>query len=111
MATSTLDPDLIRGKDRQLGVGHDNDRLGPGDTSDSGSDMSGVANADTDSDSHLTGERMSTDLDNDRDSDSDDADADWAESSGGDDDDYDDSVPDDEEIDLDTTADDSAIND
>ena len=41
MSTSSLDPDLIPGKDRQLGKGHGRDALGPSDLSDSGSDIAG----------------------------------------------------------------------
>jgi hypothetical protein len=39
--TSSLNPDLITGKDRQLGKGHGIDALGPSDLSDSGSDIAG----------------------------------------------------------------------
>jgi hypothetical protein len=38
---STLDPDLMNEPDRQLGLGHGTDALGPSDTSDSGSDVMG----------------------------------------------------------------------
>lgn len=41
MTTSSLDPDLIPGKDRQLGKGHGPGALGPSDLSDSGSDVAG----------------------------------------------------------------------
>lgn len=41
MTTSSLDPDLIPGKDRQLGKGHGTDALGPSDLSDTGSDIVG----------------------------------------------------------------------
>ena len=41
MSTSSLDPDLIPGKDRQLGKGHGTGALGPSDLSDSGSDAIG----------------------------------------------------------------------
>ena len=58
MATSTLDPDIFSTADRQLGKGHDNRALGPGDTSDSGSDVCNLA-SESDSDSHGTGERVS----------------------------------------------------
>jgi hypothetical protein len=66
MATSTLNPDLIKGRDRSLGIGHDNDALGYGDSSDSGSDLNGVATAGSDSDSQGTGERASVDPESDR---------------------------------------------
>jgi hypothetical protein len=59
MANSTLDPDLISGNDRRLGIGHDNDALGPGDTSDSGSDVAGLSPSGVETDSHGTGERSS----------------------------------------------------
>ncbi|HEY4319279.1 MAG TPA: hypothetical protein VGN04_16895 [Herbaspirillum sp.] len=61
MVTSTLDPDLIRGSDRRLGTGHDNDALGYSDSSDSGSDLSGLHAAGDDTDSQGTGERASVD--------------------------------------------------
>lgn len=41
MPGSTLDPDNIPDSDRQLGKGHDTGALGPGDISDSGSDVQG----------------------------------------------------------------------
>lgn len=41
MASSTLDPDNIPEPDRQLGIGHGADALGPSDTSDTGSDVQG----------------------------------------------------------------------
>jgi hypothetical protein len=66
MVTSTLDPDLIKGSDRRLGVGHDNEALGYGDSSDSGSDLSGLHPFGGDSDSQGTGERASVDPDNGR---------------------------------------------
>ncbi|WP_034295007.1 hypothetical protein [Herbaspirillum sp. RV1423] len=58
MATSTLDPDVLPTSDRQLNKGHDNHALGPGDSSDSGSDMTDLA-TEADSDSNGTGERGS----------------------------------------------------
>ena len=61
MATSTLDPDIFPTADRQLGKGHDNRALGPGDTSDSGSDVCNLA-TESDSDSHGTGERASVSM-------------------------------------------------
>jgi hypothetical protein len=63
MVTSSLDPDLIEGSDRQLGRGHDNAALGPGDSSDSGSDFAGLSASGDDSDSNGTGERASVDPD------------------------------------------------
>ena len=39
MATSTLDPDNTPEPDRSLGRGHDDKALGPGDISDTGSDV------------------------------------------------------------------------
>jgi hypothetical protein len=66
MVTSTLDPDLIKGRDRGMGIGHDNEALGYGDSSDSGSDLSGLAAAGTDTDSQGTGERASVDPENGR---------------------------------------------
>lgn len=41
MASSTLDPDNIPEPDRKLGSGHGTSALGPGDISDSGSDVQG----------------------------------------------------------------------
>lgn len=66
MTNSTLDPNLIGGSDRRLGIGHDNDALGPGDTSDSGSDVCGLTPPGVDTDSHGTGERSSVDTSNGR---------------------------------------------
>lgn len=42
MASSTLDPDNIPEPDRRLGRGHGTNALGPGDISDSGSDVQGA---------------------------------------------------------------------
>jgi hypothetical protein len=53
MSTSSLDPDLIPGKDRQLGKGHGIGALGPSDLSDSGSDMAGGPGWQSDSDFDL----------------------------------------------------------
>lgn len=64
MTTSTLNPDLVGGKDRSLGVGHDNEALGYGDSSDSGSDLSGLHAFGDDTDSQGTGERASVDPEN-----------------------------------------------
>ncbi|HEY4072471.1 MAG TPA: hypothetical protein VGM52_05135 [Herbaspirillum sp.] len=66
MAHSSLDPDLIKGSDRQLGRGHDKETLGPGDSSDSGSDFAGLSAAGDDSDSNGTGERASVNQQTDR---------------------------------------------
>lgn len=63
MATSTLDPDVLPLSDRQLNKGHDNHALGPGDSSDSGSDMTNIA-TEADSDSNGTGERGSVERGN-----------------------------------------------
>lgn len=41
MASSTLDPDNMPERDRELGKGHGNDSLGPSDISDTGSDVQG----------------------------------------------------------------------
>ena len=59
MASSGLNPENSNRPDRQLGKGHGTDALGPSDTSDSGSDMVGDANLDSDTDSSGTGERAS----------------------------------------------------
>lgn len=53
MATSSLDPDLIPGKDRQLGKGHGTASLGPSDLSDSGSDIAGGVAWENDADTDL----------------------------------------------------------
>jgi hypothetical protein len=66
MATSSLDPDLIESSDRQLGRGHDNKALGPSDSSDSGSDFTGLSASGDDSDSNGTGEGVSINPDSDR---------------------------------------------
>jgi hypothetical protein len=80
MVTSSLDPDLIEGSDRQLGLGHDNKSLGPSDSSDSGSDFCGLSASGDDSDSNGTGERASVNPDNGRqNSDIDDDDIDVAD--------------------------------
>lgn len=59
--TLDLDKDLLA--DREIGRGHGTDALGPSDTSDSGSDMTGVTDFDSDTDSTGTGERGSVDMD------------------------------------------------
>jgi hypothetical protein len=41
MPASTLDPDFTPEPDRQLGIGHGTDALGPSDLSDTGSDVQG----------------------------------------------------------------------
>lgn len=49
MPSSSLDPDTILENDRQLGIGHGLDALGPSDNSDTGSDAMGAyASADAD---------------------------------------------------------------
>jgi hypothetical protein len=56
MADSTLDPDNIPvGSDRTLGSGHDKRSLGPSDTSDSGSDLTGEPEEELDSDTDAEG--------------------------------------------------------
>lgn len=58
MPDSTLDPDNIpAGTDRSLGRGHDTGALGPSDSSDSGSDVTGEPELDSDTDAGGTGER------------------------------------------------------
>jgi hypothetical protein len=66
MATSPLDPANISTRsDRILGRGHGTGALGPSDSSDSGSDVQGAAEAlgdaglDSDTDRNGTGERSS----------------------------------------------------
>lgn len=41
MPSSTLDPDFTPEPDRQVGIGHGTDSLGPSDLSDTGSDVQG----------------------------------------------------------------------
>lgn len=68
---STLDPDNIPQRpDGEIGKGHGTGALGPSDSSDSGSDMQGIAppgpgdtELDSDSDRQRTGERASVDAD------------------------------------------------
>lgn len=56
MADSTLDPGNIpAGTDRTLGTGHDKRALGPSDTSDSGSDLTGEPEEELDSDTDASG--------------------------------------------------------
>ena len=50
MSSSTLDPDNIPEPDRQLGLGHGTDALGPSDLSDTGSDVQGGYRAVEDAD-------------------------------------------------------------
>lgn len=109
MVTSSLNPDLIQGNDRSLGTGHDNEALGYGDSSDTGSDLSGLHAANVDTDSNGTGERASVDPDNGRlNGDIDDADIEATDADDADDDlsDNDDMDPD---IPLDTDENDSAL--
>jgi hypothetical protein len=60
MSTSTLDLDNDLTPDRKLGTGHDDSALGPGDSSDSGSDVQGLFGGDTDRQG--TGERTSVEM-------------------------------------------------
>jgi hypothetical protein len=60
MATSSLDPGLNPRKDRQLGIGHGTDALGPSDTSDSGSDVRGGVGLKDENESDLHLERGTT---------------------------------------------------
>ena len=56
MADSTLDPDNIPvSADRTLGRAHDKRALGPSDTSDSGSDLTGEPDSELDSDTDAEG--------------------------------------------------------
>ncbi|HEX4764462.1 MAG TPA: hypothetical protein VFU92_08985 [Usitatibacter sp.] len=65
MSSSTLTPDnLPAGPDRRIHQGHGTSALGPSDSSDSGSDLSGAsgpdigdADLDSDTDAEGTGER------------------------------------------------------
>jgi len=66
MSTSTLDPDNDLTLDRKLGTGHDDSALGPGDSSDSGSDVKGLFGGDSDSDRQGTGERASVEMPDER---------------------------------------------
>tara|TARA_R110001599_G_scaffold64023_4_gene179669 strand:- start:360195 stop:360473 length:279 start_codon:yes stop_codon:yes gene_type:complete len=63
MAKETLDLDKDLLADREVGLGHGTAALGPSDGSDSGSDMVGVTDFDSDTDSAGTGERGSVDMD------------------------------------------------
>lgn len=63
MAKETLDLDKDLLADREVGLGHGTAALGPSDSSDSGSDMEGVTDFDSDTDSAGTGERGSVDRD------------------------------------------------
>jgi hypothetical protein len=63
MAKETLDLDKDLLADRTTGRGHGTDALGPSDRSDSGSDMTGVTDFDSDTDSAGTGERASVEMD------------------------------------------------
>jgi hypothetical protein len=58
--TSTLDPDNFPlERKRKTQKGHDARSLGPSDSSDTGSDMTGIGNLDDTTDRNLTGERTS----------------------------------------------------
>jgi hypothetical protein len=58
-STSTLDPDNFpHGRARKTEKGHDVRALGPSDSSDTGSDMTGVGPLDDTSDRNRTGERL-----------------------------------------------------
>jgi len=62
MAKETLDLDKLAQADRKLGTGHGTNALGPSDRSDSGSDMTGLTDFDSDTDSTGTGERASVNI-------------------------------------------------
>ncbi|MBV6320011.1 hypothetical protein [Duganella violaceipulchra] len=65
MSDSTLEPDnLPVGTDRTLGRGHGTRALGPGDNSDSGSDVAGEPDLglDSDTDAEGTGERAGVEI-------------------------------------------------
>ncbi|MDQ7968067.1 MAG: hypothetical protein REI95_00335 [Oxalicibacterium faecigallinarum] len=62
MAKETLDLDKLADADRRLGTGHGTGALGPSDRSDSGSDMAGLTDFDSDTDSNGTGERASVNM-------------------------------------------------
>ena len=62
MAGNTFDPDNFPSeRKRKTQKGHDVRSLGPSDSSDTGSDSTGVPGADDTSDRSGTGERMSAD--------------------------------------------------
>lgn len=83
MSTSTLDPDNEFEVDRGLGKGHGTKTLGPSNSSDSGSDVSGLLDNDNDTDADGTGERGSVDM-MDAQSDTQDIDVDRIEESSSD---------------------------
>lgn len=61
-STSTLDPDNFpHGRERKTPKGHDVRSLGPSNSSDSGSDLTGLGPLDDTSDREGTGERMAAD--------------------------------------------------
>ena len=56
-------PDAEPGRDQLIPPGSDVRSIGPSDSSDSGSDMTGLGNLDSTTDRHGTGERVSVELD------------------------------------------------
>ncbi|WP_293778650.1 hypothetical protein [uncultured Oxalicibacterium sp.] len=62
MAKETLDLDKTLQADRRTDIGHGTAALGPSDRSDSGSDMTGLVDFDSDTDSTGTGERASVNM-------------------------------------------------
>jgi len=62
MAKETLELDKTLLADRTTARGHGTEALGPSDRSDSGSDMVGITDFDSDTDSTGTGERASVDM-------------------------------------------------
>jgi len=62
MGTSTLDLENDLQPDRSLGRGHTSNDLGPSDSSHSGSDMTGLLDAESDTDANGTGERSSVEM-------------------------------------------------
>lgn len=61
-STSTLDPDNFpHGRERKTPKGHDVRSLGPSNSSDTGSDLTGLGPLDDTSDREGTGERMGAD--------------------------------------------------
>jgi hypothetical protein len=62
MGNSTLDLENDFNVDRKLGTGHGANALGPSNSSDSGSDVTGILDSDNDTDSTGTGERATVDM-------------------------------------------------
>ena len=63
-STSTLDPDNFpHGRERKTPKGHDVRSLGPSNSSDTGSDLTGLGPLDDTSDREGTGEQMTVDAD------------------------------------------------